>query len=480
MSGRFRKLWDRSISVSLSTALPLLLALTAVAASYVTFDFAVRTAEFQGVRLDPARKEALYQAGARRILWMAVAGGLIGLGLSLALLAPIARLRRLALDAARGRFVETLDLGRADEIGSLGSAFNQMVGYFNRYILDSMSGGVMTLDPAGRITSFNAAAELILGRDASEVLGRSVDALVPEAEGNERFHQIVRAALAGKETPGSQEVPVRLPGGRTLPIGVTLSHLTGGGARALGVVLTFKDLGEIKRMQEGMRRSERLAALGSLAAGVAHEFRNPLGSLQVTAGLLEEELPEGDPKREYARRISRTVERLDRLVRDLLAFAKPGAARLAPGDANETLREAAFHARQEFAESGVALADALDPALPEIPLDAEKLFQAFLNLLRNAYQAAPRGGTVTIRSGRADGGEDAVFLEVRNTGSWVDAETRARLFTPFFTTKPDGTGLGLPIAHGIVRAHGGEIAVESAPETGTAFVVTLPLGRRSG
>ncbi|MBZ0253948.1 MAG: PAS domain-containing protein [Candidatus Methylomirabilis sp.] len=455
--------------------MPLIVALTAMAASFLTFDILNRTLDIQGIRLPAVARDALFSAAARRILWMAVAGGLIGAALSLVLLAPIAKLRRRALEAARGNFSETFDLSRQDELGSLGSAFNQMVSYVNRYILDSMSGGVMTVDAAGRVTSFNAAAELILGCEASEVLGRGVDEVFPEGPGNARFHEILRSALAKDETTSSEEVTVRLRDGRVLPIGVTLSHLTDGGARALGVVLAFKDLAEIKRMREGMRRSERLAELGTLAAGVAHEFRNPLGSLQVMAGLLEDGLAEDDPGRAYTRRITRTVERLDRLVRDLLAFAQPDALSLAMGDANAALREAAFYARHEFEGSGVTLVDRLDPTLPEAPMDAEKLFQAFLNLTRNAFQATPRGGTVTISSRRDGALEDRVLLEVRNTGAAIPPEARGKLFSPFFTTKADGTGLGLPITHRIVRAHRGEISVESDEERGTAFAVVLPI-----
>ena len=165
----------------------------------------------------------------------------------------------------------------------------------------------------------------------------------------------------------------------------------------------------------------------------------------------------------------------DGLVADLLTFAHPGDQSLEWTDLVELLREAALYVRPEFADLDIACAEAIDKRVPELCVDREKLFQAFLNVLRNAYQATPAGGTVTLRA--ALQGSDHVSLAVHNTGSYIPAEVRVRLFHPFFTTKREGTGLGLPISHHIVRAHGGEIRVISEPEMGTTFEIVLPAVR---
>ncbi|MCA9771020.1 MAG: PAS domain-containing protein, partial [Myxococcales bacterium] len=323
-----RNLWAKSIPLSIWVAIPTIIALTALASSFLTFELIMRILDAAGVTLPPGGRQHLYDAGAQRILGMALAGVLIGTVLSYALMGPIRVFRKGAMEVARGNLARAMDIGRdlggMDEIAGIGTAFNDMLQYMNRYIVESMSGGVMTIDVTGRVTSFNAAAEIIFGYDASDVLGRPVFSLFPNVRGNQAFLDHLRAAIERKSCVSSEEVNVELRDGRRLAIGVTLSHLTDGTSTILGLVLTFKDLAEIKRVREQVRQSEQLAALGSLAAGVAHELRNPLGSLQIMAASLEEGLSDGDPKRDVTARISATIDRLDRLVADLLTFAHPG------------------------------------------------------------------------------------------------------------------------------------------------------------
>jgi len=230
---------------------------------------------------------------------------------------------------------------------------------------------------------------------------------------------------------------------------------------------------QVLEAEEAVRRSDRLAALGQLTAGLAHELRNPLGTIKASAEMLNNMLSaENEIAREVAGFISSEVDRTNSLVTRFLQFARPLQVRLETADLVQTLDRAIAAAEREAA--GITIYKAYAPEIPPFPLDAELMERVFYNLVVNAAQASPPGGAVTVKT-RLNGRN--VETLVIDRGSGIDKAHRAQIFNPFFTTKKEGVGLGLAIVAKIVDEHGGKIAVESEPGKGSIFCVSLPMDR---
>lgn len=223
--------------------------------------------------------------------------------------------------------------------------------------------------------------------------------------------------------------------------------------------------------EEQLRRADRLAALGELSAGMAHEIRNPLASIRGTAEILRDGIAADDPRSEFATILIREVDRLNRVVADFLDFAKPVRAERSRIDLMSSLAEVVALTRHAAAKKKIEMTLAGGPTL-ELVADSNQLKQAFLNLILNAIEAMPDGGRLAIASGQV--GEEAC-VDFTDSGSGIPSEHLANIFSPFFTTRRDGTGLGLAITQRIVTGHGGYIKVESTPGVGTTFTVVLPM-----
>jgi len=224
-------------------------------------------------------------------------------------------------------------------------------------------------------------------------------------------------------------------------------------------------------VEEQLRRAEKLSTLGEMAAVLAHEIRNPLGSIRGTAEILRDDYRPGDPKFEFIEIQIKETERLNHVVEDFLRMARPQNAEMRRCSLREELETIVVLTANDAGQRRIRLD--FEPPVEELAVtgDGEKLRQAFLNIVINALQATPAGGSVTISAGSKDG-----FCEVRfrDTGAGIDAETLGRIFEPFFTTKADGTGLGLAITRKIIEAHGGTLTVESRIGSGTTATVRLP------
>jgi len=230
---------------------------------------------------------------------------------------------------------------------------------------------------------------------------------------------------------------------------------------------------QILEIEDQLRRADRLSALGELSAGMAHEIRNPLGSIRGTAEILRDGVSADDPRYEFTEILMREADRLNRVVQDFLDFARPAAPVHDQVDLNQSLREVLALTSRQAERAGVAVR--FEPVqLPPVAADREQLKQVFLNLILNAIQAMPGGGQLTIGGGVADG---TVRISFTDTGQGIAEADREKIFSPFFTTRRDGTGLGLAITSRIVRGHCGSIAVESRPGMGTCFTVILPMGQ---
>jgi len=236
--------------------------------------------------------------------------------------------------------------------------------------------------------------------------------------------------------------------------------------------LREKELREAMPLLDRVRRADQLAALGFLSARLAHEIRNPLGSIQGLVELMDKDFQKDDAKKGYVRVILKSIERLNVLVEELLKFARPGSEVLEYHNINHVLGEAISFVKNEFVAKGMEVIEDYQDNLPLIQIDHQRIYQAFLNIIRNAFQFAPEGETIRIATMNQPTGFIGICFF--NSGSYIPVEDLDRIFVPFFTTQESGVGLGLCIAYHTIAAHGGRIRVESSPDSGTTFIVELP------
>jgi signal transduction histidine kinase len=224
--------------------------------------------------------------------------------------------------------------------------------------------------------------------------------------------------------------------------------------------------------EEQLRRADRLSALGELSAGMAHEIRNPLGSIKGAVEILKDDYSPDEAKYEFIGILLKETDRLNRIVQEFLGFARPKLPEFQQADVNEAIESVLTLTAQEARKAGVTVEKRLDSSIGKRSLDAGMLKQAFLNLILNAVQAMPEGGTLAVESaliGRT------IVVKISDTGIGIPEENRKKLFSPFFTTKKNGTGLGLAITYRIIENHRGSIDVASEPGKGTTFTVRIPV-----
>lgn len=340
---------------------------------------------------------------------------------------------------------------------------------FSASLADNLPVGLVTTDDALRISRLNPAAESILGLDAATAAGRPAVELLPPA-------------LCGLlETVGANdnlEREVDLPRGEgaSLPLAVSVTAWHGDGGRFLGRILLVKDLTEVAALRREIAKSQRLASLGSLAAGVAHEIRNPLSSIKGFATYFKERYKDVDADRETAEIMVGEVDRMNRVVGQLLEFSRPVDIALAPVAVRPLLERSLAAVRPRLEEKQVAVDLTAAETLPKVPMDADRVQQVIINLLLNAAEAIPAaGGRVTVTADT--GGSDWMHIAVSDNGRGIPPDQLPHVFDPYFTTKSTGTGLGLAIVHNIAEAHGGGIDARSG-DGATTFTLRLPLAGR--
>lgn len=339
---------------------------------------------------------------------------------------------------------------------------------FASEVVTSLPVGLLASDTAGQVTLANAVASRMLGIEREKLPGTSLHAL-----GGLDWESAI--AALGRDEAVLEREAVLAGQGRITPVSLSASRIVNDEGLFLGHLFILRDLGEVKRLQEQVRRNERLTALGHLAAGVAHEIRNPLSSIKGFATFLAGKIKGEGPDKDAAKMMIQEVDRLNRVVSELLEFARPGDMKRKDEDINRVIERTLRLAASDASAKGVAVRFVPDASLPPVPLDAERFTQALLNLFLNAIQATAAGGALDVSANfeRESGG---LAVRVADTGKGMSPEVLAGIFDPYFTTKPSGTGLGLAIVHRIVEGHGGEIKVESQPGTGTVFTILLPLG----
>jgi two-component system sensor histidine kinase AtoS len=359
------------------------------------------------------------------------------------------------------------------EMGEIVSAMNDMAKALldarslNENILWSIADGIVTVDVNGIVTSINPAAQQILGVERAELLGRPY-AMLFHAEAN--FSSLLLDTLeSGKDHVGVFiDVPLK---DRTLHVSSSTSLLRDGRGQVIGAVAVIKDISETKQLQRQVIRADRLAALGELVAGIAHDIRNPLTSIR---GFIQFLQKSDDPQdwHEYGPLIIREVDGLNRIIGELLEFAKPYPPRYGSVQINDLIQEMLLLIKKRADTQSISIELRLDPTLPYIEADGEQLKQVLLNLIINACQAIPGKGVLIISTSMES--PDRLTVHVIDDGAGIPEEHIEKIFDPFFSTKPAGTGLGLAVVQRIINNHHGTIEITSEPGKGTDVKISLP------
>jgi two-component system sensor histidine kinase HydH len=339
---------------------------------------------------------------------------------------------------------------------------------YTENVVESMADGLISIDNERKIVTLNRRAGEILGaaeeewrgKKIEEVLGRDIEALL----GSEEQRVIIRDR--------EMELPHR--SGKEIPLSLRRTPLKDEMGQEIGSVLLLRDLREIRDLQEKVRRSERLASLGRLAAGVAHEVRNPLSSIRGFAQYFMNRLKGHEEEQGYASIMVKEVDRLNRVITDLLDFARPKEPHRELHSLENIMDHSLKLLEQEWTGKKVVIEKEFEPNLPLALIDRDQISQAFLNLLLNSLESIGGGGKIRICLKKSRG-QPSVEVSIADTGRGIPQEDLEKIFEPFFSTKRQGTGLGLAIVHQIVDNHGGDITVESREEVGTTFRITLPV-----
>ena len=403
---------------------------------------------------------------------------------------PLSTLIAGTQEMSRGKLMTQLEITSPVEVAELATAFNSMARQlgerrerllkalavlrrsrkeikqerdFKQTIVENVDLGILTLDSNQQVTSLNGAARKILQIEAGQSGHLPVNDILHD------FPELFDALSRSRKAEHWSEYVALERGGRSLTYRLALHALSSGGDG--GSILTIEDLTERVNFRLRMARFERLASLGRLSAGIAHEVRNPLTGISLLLDELHDRMLANPEDQGLIQRALEEIERLEGLVNELLNFASPPDARLAPGDLAEVLRDTLFLVSKQFQKQKIHLIEDIPEQLPHPQIDSDRLKQALLNLLTNALDAMPEGGELFLSIQRS---ADGAWLTIRDTGHGVPADRLELIFEPFYTTKGEGTGLGLSITHTIIAGHGGRIEVKSREGQGTEFRIYLP------
>jgi two-component system sensor histidine kinase HydH len=342
---------------------------------------------------------------------------------------------------------------------------------YTQQIIASMASGLVSIDLDGRIISFNEFAKDLLGFEPKGIKGIDLKSILDFQAA--RIQEVMDRCL----TITDKEIRFLKERNEIIPLSISVSPIRDQDGGCNGAVLILRDLRRIKQLEDRVRRSEKLAAVGQLAAGLAHEIRNPLSSIRGFAQFLRHALKANPKEQEYAEIMIKEIDRINRVVTDLLSFANPKAAEAKPTDPNELVDHVIRLVEADARAKNATIHCDILSGTSTPSLDAYQITQALLNLLLNSLKFIEPGGRIEVKASLVNDGTQFVF-QVEDDGPGIPKENLPKIFDPFFTTREAGTGLGLAIVYKIVENHHGEIDVESPPSDksrGCRFIIRIPM-----
>jgi two-component system sensor histidine kinase PilS (NtrC family) len=342
---------------------------------------------------------------------------------------------------------------------------------FRDQIFQSVGTGLIAVDSDHRITAFNRAAEAITGIDAAQALGQPWESVFGRAVDLEA----VRAAVAGADGQSQRhEIQLRRRDGRAVPVGISFWLLKSGEGSAVGLIGVCQDLSSIKQMEDRVRQADRLATAGRLSANLAHEIRNPLASVSGAIEVLARELPPDTTRSRLVDIVLRESERLNRLMSEFLEYARPAPLTLLDVDVTRVLDEVLVLLQHRPVPAELTVIREFGDNL-WTRADPQQLRQAIWNLCINAVQSMPDGGEVRVGARElTDESPGRLQLRITDSGQGIPEKDLPHIFEPFYSTKPEGSGIGLALVYRVIQDHGGLVEVRSKPGAGTTFTLTLP------
>ena len=403
---------------------------------------------------------------------------------------PISKLVGTTISAAQGDLHQVIDIRTGDEIEELGRNFNFMIEQIRLHrnqledrlqeitslkaytdnVLASMTNGLMTIDLEKKIVTVNEMAERIIGKGKGGITGFSMEQVLGEQH---PLYKILVETLTQEKGISHIEVELKKDGESLWLIAGT-SLLIGGEGKTAGALAIFQDITEIKALEEKLRQADRLAALGTLSAGLAHEIKNPLSAIKTFVQLLPQKIGNSSFMEKFNITVPREIDRINHLVEDLLELTRRRVRPLVDLKVDSLILQVIDLHGEELKRRQIVFQDDLNKTISSVHGDAETLYRAFSNLIINAIQAMPNGGILSISS-KLDSSSSSLEITFRDTGIGMDETTAKNIFNPFFTTKDKGTGLGLALTRKIIEDHRGTIEVVSKKGMGTTFTVHLPV-----
>jgi len=338
----------------------------------------------------------------------------------------------------------------------------------NDNILRHMDSGVITIDKSMKITAFNRRASEITEIPQFEALNQSVYILPPE------LAEVLSHTLRHGAIFSGYEVSIA-ENGKVVPLGVSTSLLKGKSGGITGALVVFSDLSQIKKLEMEVRRRERLVSLGTLAAGMAHEIKNPLVAIKTFTQLMPTKFNDEEFKSKFTTLVGQEVDRIDRLVEQLLDFARPNTPELQPVDLGEIIDETLLLLDSETSGKNIEVTKDYQQGKARVAGDPERLKQVFLNFFLNSLEAMGASGRLSVTLRHLADEKDAVEVKITDTGRGIEENILSRIFDPFFTTKDQGSGLGLAISHKILEDHSAKVEVTSSVGQGTTFIIRFPV-----
>jgi two-component system sensor histidine kinase HydH len=393
------------------------------------------------VGLDMASIEEAIQADTRHTMVMGMILLLIGFaGIALLFLAQSYRATRMSLSRIKA---------------------------FSDNLVENMPIGLVAIDNHRKVTSLNHVAGFILSLSAAEVIGENATQVVPE--------ELLKLLenLDTEKGVVEKEVDCTVRKGKVIPLEVSATLLNDENGMFLGYVLLFKDLSEVRSLRKEIARSQRLASVGRLAAGVSHEIRNPLSSIKGFATYFKERYHDIPENQQISNLMIQEVDRLNRVVGQLHEFARPITISKKPINVRTFLENSLKLIERQTSEANIKIQTYLDSEIDKILVDPDRINQVFLNLYLNAIESMKNGGNLNVWLLKNEE-KNGIEIRVQDTGTGISEDDLTHIFDPYFTTKASGTGLGLAIAHNIIEAHDGEIKVDSRLDQGTTVTILLP------